>query len=124
MPIIQHGDAPVFEVGDAIITGLAAPSRGSQEVCAWHVELAPGADVPAHRLDGEEVLVVTDGRLAISLNDEDAEVTAGGAVVVPPETWLALRNPAAEPVRFVAAVTPGLIGTMHDGSTIAPPWAQ
>src|SRR4051794_26212872 len=124
MPIIQHGDAPVFEVGDAIITGLAAPSRGAQQVCAWQVELAPGADVPAHRLDAEEVLVVTDGRLGVRLNDEDAEVSAGGAVVVPPETWLALCNPAAEPVRFVAAVRPGLTGELHDGTTIAPPWAQ
>src|SRR5689334_25282017 len=101
MPIIQHADAPVFDVGDATITGLAAPSRGAQEVCAWHVELAPGADVPEHHLDREEVLVVTDGRLGVRLGGDAVEVGAGGAVVVPPQTRFSLSNPAAEPVRFV-----------------------
>ena len=124
MPLIHPSDAPVFDVGDATITGLASPSRGAQQVCAWHVVLAPGADVAEHRLDREEVLVVTDGHLAVRIAGEDAEVGAGGAVVVPPDTWFALGNRGQEPVRFVAALTPGVTASMGDGTTLAPPWAE
>jgi mannose-6-phosphate isomerase-like protein (cupin superfamily) len=70
------------------------------------------------------VLVVTGGRLAVELAGEDSEVAAGGAVVVPAGTTFTLRNPADEPVRFVAALTPGVTASLHDGSTLVPPWAQ
>jgi quercetin dioxygenase-like cupin family protein len=124
MPVIHAADAPTFDVGNGTITGLASPSRGAEQVCAWHVELEAGAEVPAHSLDREEVLVVTGGRLAVELAGEDSEVAAGGAVVVPAGTTFSLRNRADEPVRFVAALTPGVTAWLHDGSTIAPPWAQ
>src|SRR3954452_22350334 len=124
MPVIHAADAPTFDVGNGTITGLASPSRGAEQVCAWHVELAAGAEVPPHRLDREEVLVVTGGRLAVELPSEVAEVGAGGAIVVPAGTTFALRNRADEPVRFVAALTPGVTATLVDGSTLAPPWAQ
>ena len=124
MPVIHAADAPTFDVGNGTITGLASPSRGAEQVCAWQVELAPGVEVPPHSLSCEEVLVVTDGRLAVDLAGEDSEVAAGGAVVVPPGTTFVLRNRADEPVRFVAALTPGVIASLHDGSTLAPPWAQ
>src|SRR3954467_3150030 len=124
MPVIHSADAEVFDVGHGTITALAAPSRGSTEVCAWQVELVAGADVPAHRLDREEVLVVTDGRLGVRLGEEQSEVDAGGAVVIPPHTWMALRNDADQPVRFVAALRPGVTAELQDGSTVAPPWAR
>src|SRR3954466_4761286 len=112
MPVIHSADAPVFDVGNGTITALAAPTRGSSEVCAWHVELIAGADVPAHRLDREEVLVVTDGRLAVRLGDEQSGCDAGGAVVTPAGTWMGLRTDAAQPVRFVAAIRPGVTAEM------------
>src|SRR5690242_18980992 len=124
MPVIHAADAEVFDVGHGTITALAAPSRGSSEVCAWHVELIAGADVPAHRLDREEVLVVTDGRMGVRFDAEQSLVDAGGAVVIPVGTWVALRNEADQPVRSVAALRPGVTAEMQDGSTVAPPWAQ
>src|SRR3954454_9470039 len=77
MPVITNEDAPRFEMAGTQVVGLASPSRGASETCAWHLTLAPGASSPDHTLDREEVFVALAGSACANLDGESHEVRSG-----------------------------------------------
>jgi quercetin dioxygenase-like cupin family protein len=124
MPHVTSADAPVFELPGVRFTGLVAPSRGSTELCAWRIEVAPGAPANPHRLDREEVFVATAGSAVIAIDGEDAHVSAGDAVSVPAGAEIALSNPHDDPFRAVVCIGAGFEATLADGTPFGtPPWA-
>jgi hypothetical protein len=42
MSVMRPADAVVHELHGARFSSFAAPARGSQELCAWRLEVAPG----------------------------------------------------------------------------------
>jgi mannose-6-phosphate isomerase-like protein (cupin superfamily) len=123
MPVIHAGEAVVHEMHGASFTSYAAPARGSQELCAWRVEIPGGTEGVAHRVSREEVLYVLSGTLRAVLGDQAAEATAGDVVLVPAGSKFRVDNPAAEPVTAWVTVGVGLTAVLPDGSRITPPWA-
>ena len=123
MPTVTPATAPRFEpdAGTEII-GLASPSRGSQELSAWRVRLAPGVSSPAHAVDREEVFVILSGRVRLTLDDRVEEAEAGGALVVPTGEVFTLTNPGPEDFEAVACA-PAAIQATAGSATFAPPWA-
>ena len=119
MPVIHAGEAVVHEMHGASFTSYAAPARGSQELCAWRVEIPGGTEGVAHHVSREEVLYVLSGTLRAVLGDQAAEATAGDVVLVPAGSKFRVDNPAAEP----ATAGVGLTAVLPDGSRITPPWA-
>src|SRR5262249_4945731 len=80
--VIRSAEAPVFELPGVRFVGLAAPSRGSAELCTWCLTVEPGLVSPeSHRIDRDEVFMVTEGRVRITPDGPVLE--AGDAVVVP-----------------------------------------
>jgi uncharacterized RmlC-like cupin family protein len=123
MPIIRAADAPVFELPGVTFTGLAAPSRGSAELCAWRLTVSAGLESPdAHTLDHDEVFVVVSGHVRLT---PDAEAAGpGDAVVIPAGQPIQLVNPDPAPAEVVVAIRAGFTGKAADGTTIStPPWA-
>jgi mannose-6-phosphate isomerase-like protein (cupin superfamily) len=123
MPVIHAGEAVVHEMHGASFTSYAAPARGSQELCAWRVEIPGGTEGVAHRVSREEVLYVLSGTLRAVLGDQAAEATAGDVVLVPAGAKFRIDNPAPEPVTAWVTVGVGLTAVLPDGSRITPPWA-
>jgi mannose-6-phosphate isomerase-like protein (cupin superfamily) len=122
--VIRGAEAPKFELPGVRFTGLAAPSRGSGQVCTWRITVEPGLiSEQSHRIDRDEVFMVTSGRLRITPDGE--EVHAGDAVTVPAGEPIALANPGPEPAEAYIAIAAGFTATMADGTHVAtPPWAQ
>lgn len=119
--ILRAAQAPRFELPGVTFTGLAAPSRGSGQVCLWRISVAPQL-VPdqAHTLDHDEVFLVLSGRLAVG----GEVLEAGDVAVVPAGEPIALGNPDDEPAEVAVAITPGFTAKMADGTVIGtPPWA-
>src|SRR6185369_10241765 len=80
--VIRSAEAPVFELPGVRFVGFAAPSRGCAELCTWHLTVEPGLVSPeSHRIDRDEVFMVTGGRVRITPGGPVLE--AGDAVVVP-----------------------------------------
>ena len=104
MPVIHAQDAPTFDVGNALITGLAAPSRGATDTAAWRVRLHAGAPSPRHALDRE------------------VTVAAGGALIVPAGQAFSLlaRDGDAE---AVCVLPVGGTAAVDGGEPFTPPWA-
>jgi mannose-6-phosphate isomerase-like protein (cupin superfamily) len=124
MPVVHAAMAPSFSIEHATFTGLAAPSRGAKETCAWRVTVDPGAPAAPHMLDREEVLIVLSGRAEATVGDDRYGLAGGDALVVPPHTTLALANPYPEPLEIVAVLPVGGHAIMPGQEPFVPPWAQ
>lgn len=123
MHVLRAADAPRFQLHGVEFTGLAAPSRGSAGLCTWKLTVDPGVggDAP-HTLDRDEVFLVLSGSVQVTPDGDKLE--AGDVVVVPAGEPIALTNLGSGTAELYVAITAGFTGTMADGTTIQPPWAQ
>jgi len=122
--VIRSAEAPVFELPGVRFVAFAAPSRGSAELCTWRLTVEPGLVSPeSHRIDRDEVFMVTGGRVRITPDGPILE--AGDAVVVPAGSPIQLENPSDVPAQVFVAIRSGFTATAEDGTPIGtPPWAQ
>jgi mannose-6-phosphate isomerase-like protein (cupin superfamily) len=123
MHVITAEQAPRFHLPGVEFAGLAAPSRGSADVCTWRITVDPGLESPqSHRLDRDEVFMVVSG--GIRLDPDGALLGPGDAAVVPAGTPIQLSNPGDEPAVVHVVVPAGVTATMADGTEAGtPPWA-
>lgn len=123
MPVIHAGEAVVHRMHGASFTSYAAPARGSQELCAWRVEIPGRTEGVAHHVSREEVLYVLSGTMRAVLGDQAAEAAAGDVVLVPAGSKFRIDNPADGPATAWVTAGVGLTAVLPDGSRITPPWA-
>jgi mannose-6-phosphate isomerase-like protein (cupin superfamily) len=122
MPVISMHDAPVFDTGGALITGLAAPSRGSRDVAAWRVAFVADRPSPAHSLTRDEVFVVLTGSVTARFAEHSETAGAGGALVVPAGVEFSLIAQHG-PAEAICILPVG--GQADTGSgAFTPPWAE
>jgi mannose-6-phosphate isomerase-like protein (cupin superfamily) len=124
MTITRATESPRFELPGVVFTGLAAPSRGSSELCTWRLTVAPGL-VPGalHRLDHDEVFMIVSGR--VTLTPDGDVLGPGDTAVIRAGSPIALGNAGEEPAEIYVAIKAGFTATMADGTAIGtPPWAQ
>lgn len=123
MSIIHAPEAPRFDLPGLVFTGLASPSRGSSDLCTWHLSVEPGFASPdPHRLDRDEVFMVLAGSIALGPDEEP--VGPGSAAVVPAGSPIQVRNVGDGPAEVIVAITAGFRATMADGAEVGtPPWA-
>lgn len=124
MHIVRAAEAPTFELPGVRFTALAAPSRGSTEICAWQLTVAPGLDSPEpHTLDSDEVFVVTAGEIRLTPGGETAG--PGDALVVPAGEPIQLANPGSGTAQVLVTIRAGFSAKGADGSDLGtPPWAR
>jgi quercetin dioxygenase-like cupin family protein len=123
VPVIRPADATVHQVHGSTFSSFVAPSRGSAQVCAWQLTVPAGLRGVAHRSTREEVLLLLEGELTVTLDGIAAVLAAGDVVLVPAGSELRLDGGTAGATAWVTT-TPGLEAVMADGSRIVPPWAN
>jgi len=123
MHVLRAADAPRFQLPGVEFAGLAAPSRGSAGLCTWKLTVDPGVrgDAP-HTVDRDEVFLVLSG--SVQVTPDGDKLDPGDVVVVPAGEPIALTNLGSGPAELYVAITVGFTGTLADGTTIQPPWAQ
>jgi mannose-6-phosphate isomerase-like protein (cupin superfamily) len=123
MQVIRANEAPTFQLPGVTFTVLASPSHGSPGLCTWKLTVDPGAggDQP-HTLDRDEVFMVLSGTVQVTPDGEKLE--PGDAVVVTAGEPIQLTNLGDGVAELHVAITAGFTGTMADGTTVQPPWAQ
>lgn len=124
MHVIRAATAPTFDLPGVTFTALAAPSRGSAELCAWRISVEPGLESPeAHTIDRDEVFLVVSGEIRLAPGGDTAH--AGDVVVVPAGEPIQLANPGVVPAEVHVAITAGFSAAMADGTVVGTPaWAQ
>ena len=123
MPIIGAKEATTFEMHGSRFGSYVAPSRGSSELCAWRLEIPADLGGVAHRPSREEVLLVLDGELGITIDGVRAELRQGDVALVPANSELRVDAGRSGATAWVTT-TPGLEAIMEDGSRVSPPWTQ
>ena len=68
MPVIEPSDTVTFETHGSVFRSYVAPSRGSDQLCAWRLEVPPGQEGVAHRPTRDEVLLILQGDLHLGLD--------------------------------------------------------
>jgi quercetin dioxygenase-like cupin family protein len=105
-------------------TAYASPERGSQELCAWHVEIPGHAKGIPHYVSREEVLYVLSGTIQASVDGRAEQASGGDVILVPAGAQFAVDNLADEPAAAWVTTSVGLRAVLPDGSWIAPPWTR
>jgi len=123
MPVFSPEEATTFETHGASFRSYVAPSRGSRELCAWRLEVPAGLDGVAHRPNREEVLLVLDGELGITIDGIRSQLHRGDVALVPAHSRLQVDGGHGGATAWVAT-TPGLEAEMADGTLITPPWGR
>jgi quercetin dioxygenase-like cupin family protein len=123
VPIIRPADAAVYQVHGSTFSSFAAPSRGSAQLCAWQLTVPAGLRGAAHRPTREEVLLLLEGGLTVTLDGTAADLAPGDVVLVPAGSELRVDGGTSGATAWVTT-TCGLEAVMADGSKIAPPWAN
>jgi quercetin dioxygenase-like cupin family protein len=124
VPVIHADQAVVHKMHGTSFTAYASPERGSQELCAWHIEIPGHTRGIQHHVSREEVLYVLSGIIDVSLDGQAEQAAAGDVILVPPGTQFGVDNQADGPATAWVTTSIGFRGVLPDGSWIAPPWTQ
>jgi quercetin dioxygenase-like cupin family protein len=124
VPVVPAPQAVVHEMHGSVFTSYAAPASGSQELCAWRLEVPPGSAGAPHTVSKEEVLFVLTGTLQVSLDQAPASAAAGDAIIVPAGSAVQLGNAGPAPATAWVTTSVGLQATLPDGTQISPPWVR
>ena len=104
--------------------GLATPGRGAREVSLIRQRQAPGAANPSHRHDREEVMVVLSGTVKVTAEEEDIELSAGDALIVPANVLHRIETTGRSEAEWLLAAPAGVRFLFADGREASPAWAR
>ena len=122
MPIYRTQDADEFEVHGSRFASYVRSERGSSSLCAWRLDVPADLEGVTHRPSHEEVLLLLEGSLDVTLDGECTTLEPGGVVHVPAGSEFRVDGGPDGAVAWVTT-TPGLTAAIGD-TTMAPPWAQ
>jgi mannose-6-phosphate isomerase-like protein (cupin superfamily) len=119
---------PGLDVVAARLDGQVLAPAGSKLVLAeWVAPASVGEEplyqAPLHLHQEDEAWYVLAGTLRVRVGDEQVEVAAGGAAIVPGGVAHTFWNPSPEPARFVlvmGARTYALIQALHASEDRSP----
>jgi quercetin dioxygenase-like cupin family protein len=123
MSVFTSADAAQHELHGARFTAYVAPSRGSTQLCAWRLDVPAESPGVEHRVSREEVLLVLDGTLHVTVDGVGGQAERGHVVHVPAGSRLRVGTGAGPATAWVTT-TPGLTAELADGTQLAPPWAR
>ena len=92
-----EGEARILPDGRQMLLKVGPANGGAAYLFLGAEDLPSGTSIPRHRHElDEEILIVQRGTVTVALNDSAHTATAGSVVYLPPRTWIALSNEAAE----------------------------
>ncbi len=122
MSLVTGGEAEVFEAHGARFSSYARPALGSDQLCAWRVEVPADSRGVPHRPSREEVLYCLSGELAVTVDGTRHTLRPGDAAHVPAGSELSLDGGPHGGAALTATLA-GIEAVLPDGTTLRPPWA-
>jgi len=124
MPVIHAAEAQVHQMHNARFTSYARPGTGSAELCVWMLEVGAATEGQQHKLLGEEVFVLLEGEVVLSIDNVANRLTAGDAAIAPRGSAIRVDNPGQRPARMLVTAPVGFSGELPDGTRLTPPWVS
>lgn len=124
MQLRRRDDVPRNERDGQVSHLLFAPELGSTKLAVTWVRGEPDSQQGLHAHDdSEQVYVIVRGRGLMIVDDEEVEIEAGSAVLIPPGAQHAIRNTGTEPLEYISATAPPF-PTEISGDTWQPRYAR
>ncbi len=76
MSVMRAAEATAYDTHGNRFLSYVSPARGSSELCAWTLAVPAGQRGVAHRPTREEVLLVLDGTMDITLDGVPSSLAA------------------------------------------------
>jgi quercetin dioxygenase-like cupin family protein len=103
MDIVSHSACQTVEVVDGVHLTLLAEG---DHMSIQHFHIEPGAEIPEHSHDYEQVGYVNSGTCTVLVDGTEHTVGAGDSYVVGPGETHGTVNDSAEPVDGIDVFTP------------------
>jgi mannose-6-phosphate isomerase-like protein (cupin superfamily) len=104
---LDRAEPFVTKDGSEIRELAGVPSGNSMNQSLAEATVPPGGETEEHyHQASEEIYLFTSGSGRMKLGDEEAEVSAGDTVVIPPGTPHKLWNTGAEPLKLLCCCAP------------------
>jgi quercetin dioxygenase-like cupin family protein len=113
MTVIPAAERRTTTTPNATMTTCATPSQGHAGLALWITAMAPGAQGPWHRLDGEQVLTVLSGALTLEQGGAAVRLGVGDTAVIPADEERRVTADATTGVEMACAASRPL--RAHDG---------
>ena len=110
--------------GGNATSGLATPSRGAAEVSVIRQRQVSGGQNPPHLHDREEVMVMREGMVTVTVGTERFALASGDTMIVPPQTAHQIENTGAVEAEWLLIAPAGVGFFRPDGEELRPEWAQ
>lgn len=116
-----EGETLVRPTGNIIVK--ADPTKGSSGMALGTQHLKPGAGIPVHRHEQDEVLIVEEGGGIAILGESRQTVEKGATIFIPKGVWHGMENPALDTQLLWVVTPPGLESFFREISSTpgAPP---
>jgi quercetin dioxygenase-like cupin family protein len=106
------------EPGETFVLKVDPKNGGSSHLVLMTAELAPGAEIVAHKHpSADEMLLLQTGKARVHLGNSVRVVHAGATVFIPAGTWISVSNIGNDQISMTAIFSsPGFEEYMRAGS--------
>ena len=122
MPMYAPTNADEFEAHGSRFTSFVRSARGASTLCAWRLDVPARLRGVAHRPSHEEVILVLEGRVDVTIGGERRSAEAGAVIHIPAASELRIDGGPDGASAWVTT-TAGLTAVIGE-EQMAPPWAQ
>jgi len=128
MPVIQETPDRTTTSPLGVVTALAGPSQGSDQVATWRIAAQPDVDSPVHEIDRDQVWMPVSGTFEFELDVDGAttveRVGAGQAMLVPATVARRFRARGGPAEALVAMPADGTAAVPGQADRHPLPWAR
>jgi quercetin dioxygenase-like cupin family protein len=124
MKVNRQTEAQSFSTPNAVVTPLATARTGSEQVSVIRQRMENGHSNPNHTQTTEEVMVMLEGSVSVSVAGEESRLTQGDTLIVPANTVHSISNISGDPAEWLIISPAGMQFHGPDGNPMSPDWAK
>ncbi|GGQ96542.1 cupin domain-containing protein [Deinococcus ruber] len=106
------------------VTALATPSLGATDISVIRQRQRPGGFNPPHFHDREELTVLLEGRVNVSVNGEQTTLEAGDTLLIPASVLHSIENTGDTDAQWLIVSAAGIRFFSEAGDEMHPGWAK
>lgn len=121
MTIVRVADVEMVETPGMNQTGgIATSAHHAVDVLVLRQQQEPGGNNPIHYHDREEVMIQLDGSANVTVGDEEVQLCAGDALIVPARTPHQITNCGDARAEWLLVAPAGLHFYRENGEEVMP----
>lgn len=102
MPVLPHRSLPVHDVPRIKTRVLTGGGNEAENTAIWEQWIEPDGHIPLHYHETEEVLLILEGEVSLTIQDETSVVAAPATIVLPARQVHGMRPSGSSHVHLLA----------------------